>query len=70
MTGFYNLTSLLNLALNYEELEREEIKERICMNSIHYAKRQMTFFRSFRDVKWIDAEDTEALRETLYLFLQ
>jgi len=29
MTGFYNLMSLLNLALNYEELEREEIKERL-----------------------------------------
>ena len=55
-------------SLSKEELK--EIKERICMNSIHYAKRQMTFFRSFRDVKWIDAEDTQSLRETLNRFLQ
>lgn len=30
------------------------IAERISMNSIHYAKRQMTFFRSFADVHWLD----------------
>ena len=53
-------------SLSKEELD--EIKERICMNSIHYAKRQMTFFRSFSDVKWIDAEDTVKLRDLLDRF--
>ena len=53
-------------SLSKEELY--EIKERICMNSIHYAKRQMTFFRSFSDVKWIDAEDTGKLRDLLDCF--
>ena len=53
-------------SLSKEELD--EIKERICMNSIHYAKRQMTFFRSFSGVKWIDAEDTGKLRDLLDCF--
>ncbi len=47
----------------------EEIKSQIVMNSIHYAKRQMTFFRSFSDVCWINPEDTEALGKTIGDFL-
>ena len=49
--------------------EITEIKEKIVMDSIHYAKRQMTFFRSFADVRWIDADDTTKLRETINEFL-
>ena len=45
------------------------IKEKIVSDSVHYAKRQMTFFRSFADVKWIDAEDTDALGKELDSFL-
>lgn len=41
--------------------ELKDIKESICMNSIHYAKRQMTFFRSFKNVNWINAEDEKAV---------
>ena len=47
----------------------DEIKEKIISNSIHYAKRQMTFFRSFADVRWINPEDTETLSETIGTFL-
>lgn len=32
----------------------EAIAGEIEMNSIHYAKRQMTFFKSFADVSWVD----------------
>ena len=48
--------------------ELDEIKSRIVMNSVHYAKRQMTFFRSFSDVFWIDPEDTETLEKTIASF--
>lgn len=43
----------------------EAIREKIVSDSVHYAKRQMTFFRSFADVKWIDADDTQSLRTVL-----
>jgi len=51
------------------QADLEEIKERIISDSIHYAKRQMTFFRSFADVRWITPEDTETLSETIGSFL-
>lgn len=47
----------------------DDIREQIVMNSIHYAKRQMTFFRSFSDVRWINPEDTEDLGKTIAEFL-
>jgi len=50
-----------------EKLDVENIAEEIAMNSIHYAKRQMTFFRSFENVNWFSPEDragiTGLLRE-------
>ena len=55
-----------------EELTEEElniIREKIVTDSVHYAKRQMTFFRSFADVKWINAEDRAELKEALESFL-
>ncbi|MBR6348441.1 MAG: tRNA (adenosine(37)-N6)-dimethylallyltransferase MiaA [Spirochaetales bacterium] len=51
------------------EEQLQDIREKIVMNSIHYAKRQMTFFRSFPDVHWIEAQDTEALQDLLDSFL-
>ncbi|MBQ7509072.1 MAG: tRNA (adenosine(37)-N6)-dimethylallyltransferase MiaA [Spirochaetales bacterium] len=60
--------SIENLdSLTEEQLQ--DIREKIVMNSIHYAKRQMTFFRSFPDVHWIEAQDTEALQDLLDSFL-
>ena len=55
-----------------DELTSEDIaliREKIVSDSVHYAKRQMTFFRSFADVKWIDAEDTLTLGKELEKFL-
>ena len=47
----------------------ESIREKIVMDSVHYAKRQMTFFRSFADVKWIDADDMAGLKGTIDSFV-
>ena len=47
----------------------QAIKDKIVMNSIHYAKRQMTFFRSFADVHWISPDDTQGLSALLDGFL-
>ena len=44
-----------------ENLDMQEVAEEIAMNSIHYAKRQMTFFRSFENVRWVDIADKKAL---------
>jgi len=40
--------------VNPTKEQLENIKETICMNSIHYAKRQRTFFNSFNNVNWIE----------------
>ena len=45
--------------------ELEAIAGEIEMNSIHYAKRQMTFFKSFADVNWVDPQDWGAVRRLL-----
>lgn len=42
--------------------EIELIASEIVMNSIHYAKRQMTFFRSFANVNWIDPQNVEVVK--------
>lgn len=54
----------------FELLDFGEIREEIIMNSIHYAKRQNTFFNSFHDVKRIHAEDTETLKKILNAALE
>jgi tRNA dimethylallyltransferase len=41
------------------------VRERIQRNTRRYAKRQITFFRSLPDVKWIHADDRSALKELL-----
>ncbi len=49
--------------------ELSAIHEEIAMNSVHYAKRQMTFFRSFADVHWVEPDDTWAITELVSSFL-
>ncbi|MCR5760643.1 MAG: tRNA (adenosine(37)-N6)-dimethylallyltransferase MiaA [Sphaerochaetaceae bacterium] len=49
--------------------EITDIKESICMNSIHYAKRQMTFFNSFKNVHWMNPEDEKAISELVRSWL-
>lgn len=40
----------------------EIISNEIIMNSIHYAKRQMTFFKSFANVYWVDPQNVELVK--------
>ncbi len=40
----------------------DEIKERIILSSRQYAKRQMTFFRSFCDAVWFSPDDEDGIR--------
>lgn len=61
-------TSILALD-NLTAGEIEEIAARITLNSVHYAKRQMTFFKSFADVHWLSPEDTGALGDLVEDFL-
>ena len=46
------------------------IKSEIITNSKKYAKRQMTFFRSFPNVHWIDAEDKKGAKELIKEYLE
>ncbi len=58
-------------AIGYKEffipgLTKDEIKEKIITSSRQYAKRQMTFFRSFGPlVSWFHPEDEEGIRNLL-----
>lgn len=52
------------------EEDLEKIKESIAMNSIHYAKRQKTFFNSFANCNWVNPTDTEAVNSLLQQYLQ
>lgn len=61
-------TSIRNLE-KLSEAELEEIRQSIVMNSVHYAKRQMTFFKSFSDVHWINPDDCSQLESLLKTFL-
>ncbi|MBR2281505.1 MAG: tRNA (adenosine(37)-N6)-dimethylallyltransferase MiaA [Spirochaetales bacterium] len=49
--------------------ELSVIRDEITMNSVHYAKRQMTFFRSFADVHWIEPDDIGGMESLLKGFL-
>ena len=48
-----------------DKLDIDAIAEEISMNSIHYAKRQMTFFRSFENVNWFSPEDRKGITALL-----
>lgn len=54
---------------SFENLDFEQIKEQIVMDSIHYAKRQMTFFRSFENVHWVNPSDTSSLKKLVSTFV-
>lgn len=43
----------------------DEIRNRIIIASRQYAKRQMTFFRSFKDALWFSPEDVEGIRKAI-----
>ena len=48
-----------------DNLDVQSIAEEIAMNSIHYAKRQMTFFKSFENVNWFSPEDKAGITALL-----
>ena len=52
-------------ALESGEYSLSGIKDAIKHNSVRYAKRQMTFFRSFEGVHWFNASDTAGIRGLL-----
>ena len=57
-------------AIGYKEffipgLDRDEIRERIILSTRQYAKRQMTFFRSFRNVNWFSPDDYDGISRLL-----
>jgi len=54
-------------ALESGEYSLSLIKEAVVHNSIRYAKRQMTFFRSLPDVRWFHPDDTSSIRSYLAL---
>ncbi|WP_246745045.1 tRNA (adenosine(37)-N6)-dimethylallyltransferase MiaA [Thiospirochaeta perfilievii] len=47
----------------------EDLKEDIRRNSRRYAKRQITFFNSFADVKWVNPDNKEELVRLVNEFL-
>ncbi|MCQ2398440.1 MAG: hypothetical protein MJ052_03960 [Sphaerochaetaceae bacterium] len=53
-----------------DSVNLDNVREQIVMDSIHYAKRQMTFFRSFNDVNWVNPDDTQKIRDLLERNLQ
>ena len=52
-------------ALETGEYSVRGVKERIKHNSVKYAKRQMTFFRSFKDTHWFHPDDREGIKALL-----
>lgn len=54
---------------SFDNLDLKQIKEQIVMDSIHYAKRQMTFFRSFENVNWVNPSDTSSLKTLVSTFV-
>lgn len=59
--GYREFMERLENGVLPEKPDLDAIAEEIAMNSIHYAKRQMTFFRSFENVRWIDPADRKGL---------
>ena len=51
------------------EMNINAIKAEIAKNSRQYAKRQMTFFRSFKDALFFSPDDIERIREEVNRFL-
>lgn len=43
----------------------DDVKKSIKQHSKHYAKRQITFFKSLPDVQWIHADDIERIEECI-----
>ncbi len=51
------------------KLDSDAVAEAIALNTRHYAKRQLTFMRSLREVAWFQADDVEGVRNAIEDFL-
>ena len=61
-------------AIGYREAlsgysDPDELKEAIYISTRKYAKRQMTFFRSFKEAHWFHPDEKEKIREAVFSFL-
>ncbi len=57
-------------ALDYDPfLAADEIREKIKLNTRHYAKRQITFFRKINNVYWENPENASLILEKVSIFL-
>ncbi len=56
--------------VNYLEgkFELQEAIEKIKLNTRHYAKRQLTWFRKEKEIVWMDAEDDNLIEKILEYF--
>ncbi|MEM6803017.1 MAG: tRNA (adenosine(37)-N6)-dimethylallyltransferase MiaA [Bacteroidota bacterium] len=52
------------------EREKEEVIRLIKRNSRRYAKRQLTWFRRYKDINWFEAGDNETILSTLLAQVQ
>ncbi len=52
-------------AIESGELSLRGIRDKIVSNSIKYAKRQMTFFKSFKETKWFHPDDRDDIKDYL-----
>ena len=52
-------------ALSSGECNMSSIKDMIVRSSIKYAKRQMTFFSSFKDTTWFSPKDKEGINSLI-----
>ncbi len=57
-------------AIKSGENSRSQTLAKIVLDSKHYAKRQYTFFRSFKNVNWMEASNTEEIENLIYSFIQ
>ena len=57
------------LARESGEMNMDAIKKEIALNSRKYAKRQMTFFRSFPDANFVSPEDVDTIKGLVDSFL-
>ncbi len=55
--------------MNDGEFTKERVRDMIIHNSRKFAKRQLTFFRSFENVLWIHPDDNETLEKALLEYL-
>ncbi|MCF0237005.1 MAG: tRNA (adenosine(37)-N6)-dimethylallyltransferase MiaA [Sphaerochaetaceae bacterium] len=65
-----NKEESLDKLFNLKDKELQIIGERIVLNSVHYAKRQMTFFKSFANVNWMDPDNVEEISSIIETYLE